>query len=100
MEERLLDIPSPGLRRSRHVCRVSPAGGDCEGFEQRMLATTELVTTPCHSAPPPRPPLQPSRAFRLTPAHTWSTDTSSQTPMPVARIERFAARTPVALTAV
>jgi len=53
-----------------HVRRVNPAGGDFEGFGRCMLATTVLVTTPCQSAPSPLQPLQPSRAFRLTPDPT------------------------------
>jgi hypothetical protein len=32
-------------------------------------------------------PLQPSHAFRLTPSHTWSTDTPSNRFMSVARVE-------------
>jgi hypothetical protein len=31
------------------------------------------------------PGFEPSRAFRLTPGHTWGTDTSSYSPMSVAR---------------
>jgi hypothetical protein len=41
-------------------------------------------------SPPLHQRLQSSRAFRLTPGHTWSTDTASQTPMSVLRVETLA----------
>src|SRR5262245_19010564 len=36
-------------------------------------------------SPPPFQRLPPFRAFRLTPSHTWSTDTSAHTPISVGR---------------
>jgi hypothetical protein len=47
------------------------------------------------SPTPPLQPLQSSRAFRLTPVITWSTDTSSHMLMSVVRAEAFARARPI-----
>jgi Magnesium chelatase, subunit ChlI len=90
LEDGVVYLQFHGRPESQELRRFSYTGDGREGFGQRTVAAHHDCDShhDCSvSLPPPLQPLQSSRAFRLTLADAWSTDTSSHRPMSVARVE-------------
>jgi hypothetical protein len=88
---------SRGRLRLRCYCDLSRTAHDLKGSGQRIGAAQSSCGRPAAWGVTRSPPLQRlslPHAFRLTPSPTWSTDTASQTPMSMARVEVSAGALP------
>jgi hypothetical protein len=70
LEDGVIYIQSRGRPRSSYIHGVSQKSDGRDGFRQRTIAAhhRDRHHASSVSPPPSRQPLQPSRAFRLTPA--------------------------------
>jgi hypothetical protein len=97
LEDGVITRQSRGRPESQSSCYVSGTAAELKGVGPSPVATHQHRNgqhASSVSPPPPLQPQQPARAFRLTLAPTWSTDTSSHRPLSVARIETCARARP------
>jgi hypothetical protein len=87
-EKSVIDISFRERPGSQSSCDLPGTAADLKGLGPSPIAVHHHCDRPQPGCPPsPLQALEPFPAFRLTPALTWSTDTSSNTPMSVAYVE-------------